>query len=445
MKQTVLIIGGGIAGIAAAVEVSSQGHHAVLVEQRPYLGGRARSYTDRTTSEVIDNGQHLMMGCYTNFLHLVRVLGTDAHFHRQRALRVRFVDADGTTDLLDAGLLPGRAGVALGILRLRSIPLASRLAALRFAVRLQLGRIKAEGLTCRELLEREHQPNDVIRRFWEPIILATLNASVDDAAAVLLTEVLRRAFFGGAEASRLYLPKHGLSVFIEPVIDWLRDRGGRVELKTSVESLQWNGERVTAALLSDGSHIDVDAVICAVPPRALRQLLDASPGTPISVPTLEYSPIISVYLWYDRSWMTDAFVAMLGTTIQWVFDRRQLTEAPAEVVATYPGHVALTVSAGNHLLDRTTEDIVMLCEQELRSAFPAMQNVTLLHSVVIKEKHATLLATPQAHATRPSSSRTGNIILAGDWIQTHLPATLEGAAETGREGGKELKRIENRE
>lgn len=430
--QTVLVIGGGVAGVSAAISAARKGARVVLVEERPYLGGRARSFVDRTTGDVIDNGQHLMMGCYTDFLAMAKELGAEHHFIKQRALRVRFVDADGTTDLLDAGVLPGKVGVALGILRLQKIPLRDRFSALRFTIRLKMRRVHATGLTCKQMLTNEHQSSRMIQRFWEPIVLATLNAQLEEADAGLLTTVLSMAFFGGAEASKLYLPSHGLSVFTDALPGWLEQRGGMVKLSTSADSLVWDGERVTSARLSTGEELDVDRVVVATPPKPLQRLLEASPGIAYRPPHLAYSPIVSVYLWYDREWMADDFVAMLGTNIQWVFNRRSLTHAPEDVVRAFPGHVALTVSAGDHLVDMPSEDIVALCERELRNAFSSMQGANLLHSQVIKERQATLLATPEANALRPFRVEIGNITIAGDWTQTGLPATLEGAARSAR-------------
>jgi len=429
--QTLIVIGGGVAGISAAMHAAKSGARVVLVEERPYLGGRARSFVDRTTGDVIDNGQHLMMGCYTSFLEMSHELGAADFFIKQRALRVRFVDVDGTSDLLDAGLLPGKYGVALGILRLRKIPLRDRLSALRFAMSLQMGRVASSGCTCMEMLTRERQSPLMIERFWEPIVLATLNAQLEEADAGLLVTVLGMAFFGDADASKLYLPSRGLSVFTDPLPEWLSARGGTVLLSTSVDALHWNGERVTSVTLSTGEVLDVDNVVCAIPPRPLQRLLEASPGISYRPPQLAFSPIVSVYLWYDKQWMTDAFAAMLGVNIQWVFNRRAITKADAAVVDAYPGHVALTVSAGDHMVDLPSEDIVALCERELRAAFASMSGATLLHSRVIKERQATLLATPASNADRPSHVRIGNITLAGDWTQTGLPATLEGAARSG--------------
>lgn len=431
MTQPIVIIGGGWAGIAAAVQAIERGRRVVLVEERPYLGGRARSFVDRTTGEVIDNGQHLMMGAYTHALQTIERLETISKLRRQPALHVRFAEPGGHTDVLNAAAfgLQGKIGVALGIMRLRRVSLRGRLAAMRFAIRLQLGWVDPVGKTCLQLLREERQPADVVTRLWEPIILATLNAPMHSAAATLLTTVLSRAFFGGSDASALLIPTDGLSAFIEPLQERIRYHGGDVFVSTSVDAIHVADGRATGVTLSDGRTIPVDGIVCAVPPRALARIAGAPD---VELPDMSFSPIVSIYLWYDKAWMDDDFVAVLGTTVQWIFNRRAMVTAAAEHVARYPGHVALTISAGSALVDRPAEEIIAACDTELRTVFSAMNGASLLHGIVIKEKAATFLSTPDVEPRRPHAQTTiSNVVLAGDWTATTLPATIEGAAQSG--------------
>jgi zeta-carotene desaturase len=438
----VIIVGAGVAGIAAAVHCAQKGMRVLVVEQRPYIGGRARSFVDRTTGDIIDNGQHLAMGCYHALLSTLKPLGTDSLFTRQAALRVEFVDAAHGSDLLDAGVLPGKAGVALGIMRLRGIPLTQRIAAQWFALRVMTGTLATKGLTCSELLRRHGQGREIIKRLWEPIILATLNAPADTAAASLLVTVLRRAFFGTTTDAQLLLPTHGLSSLFDPFPTWLHAHHGEVRTSTAVERLDAHEDQA-ALTFTDGRTATAATCILAVPPRSMERLV---PGLWISdqlrdtLHALDLSPIISVYLWYDRQWMTTDFVAMLDATVQWVFDRRHLTETTPDVAERFPGHVALTISAGSELAQRDSEDIIRVCDAELRAAFPALQGVTLLHGQVIKEKGATFLSTPHNEPLRPRTdalhasahrAHRARVLLAGDWTATGLPATLEGAAQSG--------------
>lgn len=419
-----LIIGAGWAGIGAAVAEVQAGRSVVLVEERPYLGGRARSFVHRETGDEIDNGQHVMMGCYRDFLHIVRTLGTEHLLERQRALSVAFVDQTGKVDVLDGSLLPGKAGIALGLLRMRGIRLASRMRGLQLALKLSFGLVTGKGLTCAEFLERHKQPSDIVSRFWEPIVLATLNAPIHLADASLLVNVMRLAFLGKTTDSQLLIPRSGLSALIDPLPHWLEQNQSDVLTSTSVSRLTIVGESVVSALMASGESIEVANVICCLPRRALDRLLEASSLEPIPIEPEEFSPIISVYLWYTDAWMPFDFVSALGTTVQWIFDKRRIS----------PGLVALTVSAGHSMVSENSDEIISACDSELRALFPdRMRLAGLRHALVIKEKMATPLFTPEANLQRIGclTPIASNLFLAGDWTQTGLPATIEGAVRSG--------------
>ena len=421
----VVIIGAGWAGVAAAVHAIEQGARITVIEERPYIGGRARSFPDRTTNTTIDNGQHIMMGCYREVLHVLHTLGTAEQLERQAALRVGFIDAGGSQDLLDASALPGKLGVALGILRLRQLPLGARLAAMRFAIRLTLNRIDAQGRTCADLFTAYKQPAILVERLWEPIVLATMNAPIDRASADVFCTVMRLAFLGSTEDSQILIPRGGLSDLLAPFPEWVERNGGSVRTSVAVERLVIADERVKSVVLSTGEEIaDVDAVVSCVPQRAVMRLWSASQQEPLELDEPAQSPIVSVYLWYSAQWMTADLMATLGTTTQWIFNKQRVA----------PGLVALTISAASALAAEEREAITAACDAELRMLFAQeLKGVELLHSQVIKEKTATPVFTPHAHAERLSSDAFGidNLRIAGDWVQTGLPATLEGAAFSG--------------
>ena len=439
--RSLVVIGGGWAGIAAAVEAADLGWTVTLIEERPYLGGRARSYVDRTTGEQIDNGQHLMMGCYHAALSVLKRLGTDGNLKQQPSLRVKFLEAGGLSDELVTSALPGSAGVALGILGLRRIPAMARVAILRLSMRLRFGEVQTDGLTCREFLEREGQPPTAITRFWEPIILATLNAPMNLAAADLLVAVMRIAFLGSRDDSSLLLPRTGLGDLVEPVGAYLEERGGRVVTSVICDSLDIVQGAIKRVHLRNGELIEPDAVILATPHRSIARLIPEHRAT-TDVWATASSPIVSVYLWYDKNWMSEPFVAALGTVIQWVFNRRVLNESSAEICDRYPGHVSMTISAGSDLANKSIPDIVHECDSELRRLFPEMTKLSarLQHGLAIKEKQATPLLTPSTErpATDSLAFVASNLRLAGDWTQTGLPATIEGAAQSGIHAVRDL-------
>lgn len=436
MNHDLLVIGGGWAGITAAIEATLRGRRVTLVEANGYLGGRARSFVDKTTGEEIDNGQHVAMGCYHSFLEVLSVLNVNNLFHTQQATRVVFIDQAAKRSTLDASGLPGRLGIAWGILRLSHLGLSERMGILRFASRINKLIVESEGLTCLDLLQQHGQSTAAIRGFWEPIILATLNARIEEAAASLLLIVLQRAFFGTKKDGRILVPTRGLSSLAEPLTQWLESRNGAVMLSTAVDRFVIADSRVSSVVLSNGAVLDVRDIVCAIPQRSLLRLMEASltgdPEPDDVYAEVEFSPIVSVFLWYDKAWMTDDFVAALGVTVQWVFNRRQLVKTSEDVEHRYPGHVSLTISAASTLASKPIDAILAECDRELRMLFPEMDSAQLLHGIVIKEKQATPLITPRNESMRPPATTAwSNVALAGDWTATGLPATLEGAALSG--------------
>ncbi|MBI3259860.1 MAG: FAD-dependent oxidoreductase [Ignavibacteriae bacterium] len=430
-----IIIGAGTAGIAAAVELSKAGKRVLILESKNYTGGRARSFEDTVTGEIIDNGQHVLMGCYSSLLSIFKELATDNLLIRQNTLTVNFIDSDGKKDILKTSTLPGKAGVILGILNLKQISLKSKFCALELALRIQIGNVKTENLTTQDFLKKYRQSKEIIERFWEPIILATLNSSSNQASASLFVEVLKRAFFAGKDASQILIPSVGLSELFTPFPEWILRHGGKIHLGTSVEALEIRNGQIAGVLSSKGEKFEAKTIISALPPKQLLRILpkelQSHPKfTPLHV--YQFSPIVSIYLWFDLAWCDIDFAAMLGTTIQWIFNRRKIAPSSNTSVEKFPGHISLTVSAGNILVDTHPEEVVKLCLEELKRAFPKASDAKLISWKVIKEKSATFLATPAMELLRlQAQTFIPNLFLAGDWTSTSLPATLEGAAQSG--------------
>lgn len=431
-----IIIGAGVAGITAAVELAKAKKRVLILESKSYIGGRARSFTDTTTGETIDNGQHVLMGCYTSLLSVLKELRTEQLLIKQSTLTVNFIDSNGQRDLLDTSKYPRKAGVAFGIANLRNISWKSKFHALKLAMRLQLGAFSTQNLTALEFLKKYNQPQEIIERFWNPIILATLNSTPHQAAASLLVEVLRRAFFGGKDASQILIPSVGLSELFYSFPQWLEQHGSNLFLGTSVEKIEIRNGVISGITTSRGVHFTAKTIITALPPKQLLKILPIELQSHEKFSALhkyQFSPIVSVYLWYDRAWCDIDFAAMLGTTTQWVFNRRKIIPHDNSLQVKYPGHISLTVSAGNELIESSPEQVVMLCNEELKSAFPEFANAELQAWKVIKEKSATFLSTPTMEMQRiPTKTFISNLFLAGDWTDTKLPATLEGAAQSGK-------------
>jgi squalene-associated FAD-dependent desaturase len=438
-KPHVIVIGGGFAGTTAAVRLTEQGCRVTLIEARSRLGGRVQSLSDTFTGETIDNGQHLMMGCYEAALRLLDTLGTTHLLRRQKALRVSFAEPPNTQTLntffaLDASLLPGKLGMALGMMRLQGLSWQEKWCLVRFATRLQLNLVQADSKTAQALLREEKQSERVITRLWEPIILATLNTSVAESSATLFAAVMRLAFFGGAEASQMLLATTGLDEVLSTAEAWLEKRGSRFMTGLVSEILVENS-LVCGVRLKNGEEFRADAVVSAVPVHSLLKLLpDAMRSTPDFMNFSEFStsPILSVYLWFDQEFVEQDFIALLGTTVQWVFNRRKICVAETSLVERFPSHLSLTISAAQSLTGASQQEIIDVCLADLRAVFPKARTATLLHARVIREKNATPLFTPTNGGNRPNAQTAlQGLFLAGDWTNTGLPATIESAARSG--------------
>ncbi len=418
--------------MSAALYLAENGIQTVVLEAKPYVGGRARSFVDEYTGETIDNGQHVMMGCYHAFRSLLRRLRTEHLLQAQTSLRVVFRDADGRVDVFESRLFRGKLGAVEALWRLYHISRASKLRALLMMTKVQLGASAKANETCADFFQRHRQGDECIRRFWEPLVLATLNAEPRQVAASLLIEVLRRSILAGGSNSSLLIPQVGLSDVFAPFEQTLREHGGTVHLRTRVANILCSDPTLVAVSTEDDRELRADAVILAVPPKALEKLMALDKVFPG-----HQSPIVSVYLWFDREVVPEDFAAVLGTTIQWVFNRRRLAVTESGQSQRYPGHLALTVSAAGGLSERNADEIVSLCLQELQTVYPDIAQATLVHSKVIKERLATVLCTPETEAERPTvHSSYPRVFIAGDWTATGLPATLEGAAQSGIEAAK---------
>lgn len=431
MKRCI-IVGAGVAGIAAAVEAALQGMQVVLVESRRYLGGRARSFHDTTTGDEIDNGQHVLMGCYDNLRRVLRILGTEHLARQPHPVPLLFASPSGEQSWFNPYKLPGCVGVLEALLTMSAFSLTERIRLLAGTLRAMWGKA-TRGSTAYQLLLRCGQTTRLIERFWEPLVLATLNAPLEKADAQLLRTVLQRAFFGGGESHHLFIPRVGLSRLFEPLSEWLKQRGGELRLGVQATELVWWDDRVLGIATDDGEEIRGNAVIAAVPVRALKRLLPATMWNNYA-PLDEWStmPIVSVYLWYDQTIELPSVVGLWGTTSQWMFNRNMLVERPERSRKDFPGHVEVTISSAERLIHQSAESIAHHVWNELQQVFPQLCRCTLLHWRVLKEKNATYLFTPNAVEHRlPPHTACAGLYLAGDWTATGLPATLESAACSG--------------
>lgn len=433
MKK-VIIAGAGVAGISAAVALAEKGHEVVLAETKKNIGGRVFSFQDNKTSELVDNGQHAIIGAYKYFLGLLARFGTDIYLAPQNNLKVPFYHSDGTADLLDTSLLPGKLGMLAGLFKLSKLSLISKLNLILFAVKVTKGNLESD-CSALELLKKYNQGVDAIFYFWEPLIVSAMNMKPSDASAELLIEVLKKGFFADSNSARLMLPGIGLSELMQPALKYLSRYNFTFMPNTSVSEVLYSGDIVTGLKLADGEILTADYYILTVPPNVLKKILpeelrNSDYFSPLS--DYRFSTIINIYYWLDRYVDTPELGAMTGTYSQWFFNRRKFVQTEQTIKNTYPGLFNITISSANELEEISSEDLSAICFGELQKALPQLKEAKFLHNRVIRDKHATFLATNELeHSRLNQRTPIPNLFIGGDWTDTGLPATIEGAALSG--------------
>jgi squalene-associated FAD-dependent desaturase len=430
MSKRVVIIGGGFAGLAAGVRLSDRGYEVLLLERRNHLGGRAYSFIDAKTGDVVDNGQHLFMGCYHHTIAFLEKIGRLDRLKFQDRPRVDFLDADGYTSF-DCPPLPAPLNVLAGLLRMKGISIGDKLRTFNLGRAIKgNGRLSPGALTVDQWLDELGQSARIKKRFWQPMVVATLNQSPDIASARMLKVVLQEAFGGDSKSARIGISRVGLSdLYTDGACDFIKSRGGDVQTGAQVRRLVIERGVVVAVELKDGRRVEGDYFISAVPPDALFAILPDELRNKefAQLEALGSSPIVSINLWFDRPIIDREFVGLLGTRSQWIFNK-DLILSPGR----QQNQVAVIISAARGFVDWTRNDLVEMAISELHELLPASRAATLVHSVIVKEREATLSHTVESDSLRPGPRTSiSNLILAGDWTDTGLPATIESAVMSG--------------
>jgi squalene-associated FAD-dependent desaturase len=425
LKQAnTLIVGGGWAGLAAGVELSSQGSPVVVMEAAAQLGGRARTicYGD----QQVDNGQHLLIGGYRETLRLLKVMGIDEaeHYFRQPlALPIR---RGGKQFTLQAFHLPAPLHIGAGLLTAQGLNPRQKFSALRFATRLFVSGFSLEqDCSVAELLNHHGQDQDLIDALWLPLCLGAMNTTIEKASARVFLRVLKEAFSHRRCDSDLLIPKTDLNCCF-PLLArvYIEQQGGKVLLNKRVTAISVTKGDISGVVV-DNKHYSAKHVILATPPWITRNLLQ--PHSAFSKLTnmlnqLTFNPITTVYLQYpEATRLPQAMVGLAGRLGQWVFDRS---------IAGQPGLMAVVISGPGPHMEIEKRQLIAQVSAELAlhfSHWPATES-----GFVIREKRATFSCDVDIDRLRPASKTpvTG-CLLAGDYTNTGYPATLEGAVVSG--------------
>lgn len=434
-----IVIGGGFAGLAAATALASLGREVLVLEAAKVPGGRARSFHDKVTGREIDNGQHLLMGCYRETRRFLARIGTPSQeLEFQPRLALTMLAPGGQRIELDCPPLPAPLHLGAGLLRMKGLGVLHRAAALRAGLLLR-GEVERpdDNETCDAWLRRMGQTPPIRAAFWEPLIWAVLNDDPLVASAAMLVAVLQRAFLATREDSSLGFPRVPMSkLYVPRALEHLRAHGGELRTASPVRELELDGEgRVQGLRLKSGEQLEASQVISAVGPHTLLELLPVSAREQLvfrDIARLEPSPIVNLWATLDEPLLDRPFVGLVGSPLHWLWDRDQLE---GRVGAAKPRDSLLTVtmSGARTSVADTPDALRALFLSELRRYFPRQQP-KLRSFRVIKEKRATISHAVGTYQWRPAArSPLPGLWLAGDWTRTGIPATIEGAVQSGHD------------
>ncbi len=431
-KNTVTVIGAGVAGMSAACALAEAGLRVQLAERRGYLGGRASSYLHPGVNEVIDNCQHVLFGCCTNLIGFYRRIGVADRIHWTTEMTM--IEPGGHRSSLGPSWLPAPLHGMPKLLFAHAFSVADKIALARaFSALMQP--VPADSTeTLGAWLKRHSQTPGALNHFWRLVIASALNADIDSIALQYAAKVIRELFMNSAEAGSMGMSTVPLSELYAGAQAFLEQRGSSILLNTNVDSAKWDEESSQWTLGTRADDLTSDFVVLALPFEATAKLLPRMPpaeGADLLARQLERHenwPICSVHLWFDREITDLDHAVLLDREIHWLYNKSRL-QPWRKLTGSY---VELVISASRAFAALTREQAIELAVKELGEFFPAVREAHLEKAALIKEMRATFAVPPGIDASRPTAlSPWPNCFLAGDWTATGWPSTMESGARSG--------------
>ncbi len=443
--KTVTVIGAGVAGMSAACALADAGFRVKLVERRGYPGGRASSYLHPGVDEAIDNCQHVLFGCCTNLIGFYRRIGVADKIHWTSDMTM--IEPGGRRSRLGPFVLgplrlPAPLHGAPSLMGAKAFSLADKLAVGRaFGAMMRSGSLESSTESLGDWLRKHRQTPGAMNRFWRLVIASALNADIENIAVHYAAKVIRELFLNSARAGAMGMSTVPLSELYAGAESFLIQRGSSLHYNTNVELLEWDRNTAEWSITTRTGVLKSNYVVLALSFEAMGKLLPNMPrvdgATTLAkqVAKLQHWPICSVHLWFDREITELEHAVLLDREIHWMYNKGRL-QPWRQLKGSY---LELVVSASRSFAALSREQAIEQSVRELAEFFPAVAAARLEKAALIKEMRATFGVPPEIDTARPDSmSPWPNCFLAGDWIDTGWPSTMESAARSGHMAAEAL-------
>jgi squalene-associated FAD-dependent desaturase len=438
-SKNVIVIGGGLAGLAAGVALAESGWRVKLFEQRPYLGGRAASY-ELPNGEHVDNCQHVTFGCCTNLDDFYRRVGAAGKIKFFDRLILQ--DPQGRRGAMQGGILPAPLHLTGSFLTFSPLSLKDKIGIARafLSILFSGGRppeANEENLSMLDWLKRKGQTPASIERFWKAVLVSALSEDLDKIDLRYGIDVFWKSVLANKTGYLMGVPTVALGDLYDGCRAAIERKGGELHFRSALRGIRMENGAMTAALFDNDREERADAYVLALPHSVMAELLpqgamklDPSLG---NLDRITDASITGVHLWFDREVMTEPYLTLLETTTQWIFNKTALhSDQTDAAVGGAKQYLQLVISASHDLLQKPRQEIIDLCLAEVRHALPAAREAKLVKATVIKEAMAVFSPLPGIDRFRPpQQTKISGLFLAGDWTATGWPATMEGAVRSG--------------
>jgi squalene-associated FAD-dependent desaturase len=426
------VVGGGVAGLSAACALADAGFRVTVLERRGYLGGRASSYLHPGTGETIDNCQHVLFGCCTNLIGFYERVGVANKIFWDN--RMTLIEPGGRRSVLAPSSLPAPLHGLPSILRSRCYSLSDKFSLVFAFTSMMMRRSTNGGGSLFSWLESHLQTQGALDRFWRLVIASALNADLDQIALPYAEKVIRELFLNSASAGSMGMSRVPLSELYDGARTYLEARGGYVLNNQNVESAEWDDDQGEWFIRSQAQETISDLLVLALPFEATAKLLPRMPANEEATQlaarlgTLHHWPICSVHLWFDREITELDHAVLLDRDIHWMYHKSRWQP----VRDSNASYIELVISASREFAELSREEALKRAMSQLAEFFPKVPQARLVKSALTKEMRATFGVPPGVDAARPGAvSPWPNCFLAGDWVATGWPSTMESAARSG--------------